>query len=110
MENFFLVIALAIIVEAMVEYVKSIIIAFSTKHIKTAFFHICAVVFSITLCFLANANLFEQLGIHFDYPEVGLVLTGIFASRGSNYLSDILGKFQSVIGNTEKAFKIEEKE
>ncbi len=35
-------------------------------------------------------DLFELLGIEVQFPYVGSVLTGILASRGSNFLHDIL--------------------
>ena len=92
MEGLTLILTLAIVTEALVEYGKSIGKAFAGKDIKAAVTQILAVVVSVLLCFAADADLFQVVGITFTWPWVGIVLTGILGSRGANYLSDFVAK------------------
>ena len=89
-----LIIALAVVTEALVEYGKSIGKAFVGNDIKSAVTQLVAIVVSVLLCFAAGADLFQVVGITFAWPWVGVVLTGILGSRGANYLSDLLTKMQ----------------
>ena len=93
MEGITLILALAIVTEALVEYGKSIGKAFSGNDIKAAFTQIVAIVVSVLLCFATGADLFSVVGITFAWSWVGVVLTGILGSRGANYLSDFISKF-----------------
>lgn len=86
-----LIIIMAITVEALVEYIKTL---FSTDS-KTIILQMSALAASIILCLATGANIYGLLGVTFAYPIIGVVLTGIFASRGSNYISDFIGKLQS---------------
>lgn len=92
MEGITLIIVLAIVTEALVEYGKSIGRAFAGNDSKTAFTQLAAIVASVLLCFAAGADLFKVVGINFTWPWVGVVLTGILGSRGANYLSDLVSK------------------
>lgn len=95
MKGILLVLVLAIIVEAIVEYAKSIYKLLAEHGIKRALLQAAAVIVSVLLCFAANADLFGALGIEFRYAWIGIVLTGVFASRGANYVSDLIGKLQA---------------
>ena len=88
-----LFIVLAVIVEALVEYVKTIIVMEDKKAIAI---QLSALIVSVTLCLLAGADVFSELGVAFQVPYVGCVLTGVFASRGANYASDLVGRLRSV--------------
>ena len=101
MEGITLVIVLAVTVEAVVEYIKSLYTAFKGQDKKTAVLQIAALAVSIALCFAADADLYSYLGIPFTYPAIGILLTGIFASRGANYVSDLIGRLRS--GKSEKS-------
>lgn len=92
MEGIALIIALAIITEALVEYGKSIGKAFAGNDIKAAVTQVIAIMASVLLCFAAGADLFKFVGINFTWPWVGVILTGILGSRGANYLSDFVKK------------------
>lgn len=92
MEGITLIIVLAIITEALVEYGKSIGKAFAGNDIKTAITQLVAIAVSVLLCFAAGADLFQVVGITFAWPWIGVVLTGILGSRGANYLSDLIAK------------------
>lgn len=92
MQGITLILSLAIIIEALVEYGKSIGRAFISNDIKTAVTQVVAIVLSVLLCLAAGADLFKVVGIIFAWPWVGTVLTGILISRGANYLSDFVSK------------------
>ena len=85
METIVLFLTLAVTVEGLVEYVKNII----EGERRAVVIQLCALVVAVALCVLAGADIYASLGVTFS------VLTGIFASRGANYASDILGKLQS---------------
>jgi hypothetical protein len=86
---------LAITVEALVEYFKLVF----NKTINWK--QVVAIVLSVFLAIAAGVDLFEILGVTFQIPFVGLVLTGIIFSRGANYLSDFIKRIQTVGGNTD---------
>lgn len=96
MQGIILILALAVVVEAVVEYIKSIGKMFATGDWKTAVTQLSAAAIAIALCFAAGADLFATLGLHFGLWWIGVVLTGLFASRGANYVSDIIRKLQSL--------------
>ena len=98
MEGIVLILALAVIVEAAVEYIKSVVKMFTEKDFKTGFTQLAAAAVAVLLCFAAGADLFAALGLEFAAPWIGTVLTGLFASRGANYVSDLLKKLQG-LGN-----------
>ena len=86
------ILMLAVTVEALVEYGKSIGKAIADKQAKTAITQLCAVAVSIGLCGLTRADLYAAIGVEFSLPWVGRILTGIFASRGANFVSDLIGR------------------
>ena len=90
-----LIITLTIVTEALVEYGKSIGKAFNGKDVKAAVTQVIAVIVSVLLCFAADADLFQVVGITFAWPWVGIVLTGILGSRGANYVSDFVAKLHA---------------
>ena len=92
-----LAIVFAIITEALVEYAKTICKALMSKQYKTASTQLAAIIIGVGLCATAGVDVFAGLGITFSVKAIGIVLTGIFASRGANYLSDIAKRIQSVI-------------
>lgn len=97
MNTLVLAVVIAIIVEALIEYAKTIGKAVIGKQYKTAATQIAAIVIGVALCAAAGADVFAALGITFTVKVIGIILTGIFASRGANYLSDIAKRIQSVI-------------
>lgn len=95
MENIIGVISLCVITEALVEYVKTLVDAFESKDIKNASIRLLALAVSVTLCLSAGIDMLALFGIRFGPGWVGPVFTGIFASRGANYMHDLIGKLQS---------------
>ena len=90
-----LVLMMAVTVEALVEYGKSIGKAIIAGEAKTAITQLSAVLISVLLCFAVGADFYSALGVTFAWPWVGNLLTGLFASRGANFVSDLIGKLQA---------------
>lgn len=93
MNLFFLFLVMAIIVEGLVEYAKTVI---AMKNKKAIVIQLSALVVSILLCLLSGADVLGQLGVTFRVPYAGEILTGVFASRGANYASDLIGRLNGV--------------
>ena len=92
MEGIVLIITLAVIVEGLVEYGKSIGKAFAGNDRKAAATQLVAIAIGVLMCVAAGADLFAALGIVFAWPWLGVALTGIVISRGANYVSDFVGR------------------
>ena len=99
MQGILLVIVLAIVVEAVVEYIKSLANLAISHEWKTAALQIAALAVSVLLCFMTGADLFVALGLEFRSGWIGVLLTGIFASRGANYVSDFVGRLRTTTAN-----------
>lgn len=96
MSGIMLVVVLAIIVEALIEYAKSIYKAFNDGGWKPAITQVAAMAIAVLLCFMTGGDLFVVVGINFIWPWLGIFLTGIIISRGANYVSDFIKKLQGV--------------
>lgn len=96
MEKMGILLTMAVLVEALTEYVKNLVRMTDRKAVIT---QMCALGFGILLCIGLRADMFALLGIPFRIPVVGCVLTGVFASRGANYMNGLMerlaGKAQS---------------
>ena len=85
MQGLVLIGALGILIEALTEYGKQIV--------KQPVLLI-TIGLGVLIAMLFNAKLFNHLGIEVS-TVADIVLTGIIASRGSNYIYDIVGKLTS---------------
>ncbi len=96
--NIAVIIAVAILIEGLVEYGKNIADMFYGGDKKTAITQIVTIVIGIALAFAFSADMFIPLGLTVNH-YVGMVLTGVVMSRGSNYVSDLIGKIgQTTVG------------
>ena len=77
MQGIILILALAVVVEAVVEYIKSVGKMFATGDWKTAVTQLSAAAIAIALCFAAGADLFAALGLHFGLWWIGIALTPV---------------------------------
>ena len=87
--NIAIVIAVAILIEGLVEYAKSIMDMVENGEKKTAITQMITIAIGILLAFAFNADMFVPVGIDVNH-YIGMVLTGIVMSRGSNYASDLI--------------------
>lgn len=96
--NVAIIIAVAILIEGLVEYGKNIVDMFYGGEKKTAITQIVTIIVGIALAFAFNADMFVPLGLTVNH-YIGMVLTGIVMSRGSNYVSDLIGRIgQTTVG------------
>lgn len=93
--NITVIIAVAILIEALVEYAKTIMKMVEDGEKKTAITQCATVVLGILLSFAFNADLFIPIGIEVNHV-VGTIITGIIASRGANYISDFIKKIGEI--------------
>lgn len=99
MKTIALIIMVAIVLEALVEYAKTIDSMVVSRAYKTAITQGITIILGIGLAFIFHLQLFngamsefyEGLKIN---PAIDMVLTGILFSRGSNYFSDLISKLQ----------------
>ena len=101
-----LTIVVAILVEGIIEYAKSIAKGIVDGQVKTAVTQIVSIVVGVVLCLLCGVDVFASLGIIFAYPYVGMILTGVFASRGSNYVSDLVKRIQNILSGQQDALQL----
>ena len=102
MQTILLAIVMAVTVEALIEYVKQIAKALSSGEVKAAATQVVSILLGVLLCLAVGADVYGALGVAFAVPWVGTVLTGIFASRGSNYVSDLAKRLQNILAGANK--------
>ena len=93
--NITVIIAVAILIEALVEYAKTIMKMVEDGEKKTAITQCATVVLGVLLAFAFNADLFVPIGIEVNHA-IGTIITGIIASRGANYISDFIKKISEI--------------
>lgn len=92
-----LIVMVAILLEALIEYARTFVEMIESKEYKKAILQGSALVGGIALAFIFKLQLFNVAMTEF-YPEIqidptiDMVLTGILFSRGSNYFSNIVTK------------------
>lgn len=97
MQTIALIIMVAIVCEALVEYFKTIGKMIELGEYKTAITQGITIALGIGLAFIFNLQLFNNAlsefyeGININ-PTIDMILTGILFSRGSNYFSDLVSK------------------
>ena len=95
MEGITLILVLAITVEALVQYGKNIVAMALNKEYKTFATQLAAIVLAVLVCLATGADLYSLLGVSFAVPWLGILLTGVVISRGSNNASDFIKRLQS---------------
>ena len=96
--NIAVIIAVAILIEGLVEYGKTIADMFDSGEKRIALIQLITIVVGVGLAFAFDADMFVPLGLTVNH-YIGMVLTGIVMSRGSNYVSDLVGKIsQTTVG------------
>jgi hypothetical protein len=67
-------------------------LSFSKEWLGENWRFIVALVLSIVTAIAYNLDFFDALGFQARIPYVGVVITGIIISRGSNYANDIIDR------------------
>lgn len=90
-----LIIMVAIVLEAIVEYVKTVMKMVEDREYKTAITQGVTIALGIAFAFIFNLQLFN--GALSEFYEglkinsaIDMILTGILFSRGANYFSDLV--------------------
>lgn len=86
MEGIGLILAVAVLVEGLTQYVKEVVA--SNKEVKIAY--VISLVAGIGLTLVFQAQFFTALGLKVVHPVIDMILTGIILSRGSNYVHDLI--------------------
>lgn len=97
MQGIMLAVVVALTVEALVEYGKTAMKTALGGDWLTAVLQGAAVLASVGICLLSGADVYGALGITFSGSPLGCILTGIFAARGANYLSDFVGQLGAAL-------------
>ena len=92
MQTIVLILVLAITVEALIQYSKTIIEMLEKKQYKTFATQLTAILLSVFICFAAGVDLYTLVGVSFTVPWLGMLLTGIVVSRGT---SDFIKRLQN---------------
>ena len=97
MKTIALIVMVAILLEALVEYGKTIDHMVSNKEYKTAITQGITIVLGIALAFIFKLHLFN--GAMSEFYEglsingtIDMILTGILFSRGANYFRDFVSR------------------
>lgn len=120
MKTIALIIMVAIVLEALVEYAKTMMHMVEDEDYKTAITQGVTILLGVFLAIVFNLQLFNNAlsefyeGLHIN-PVIDMVLTGILFSRGSNYISDLLAKLtgstpQLIVDDTDLIYEEEEVE
>lgn len=97
MKTITLIIMVAIVLEALVEYVKTFISMIENREYKTAITQGITIAMGVFLAIAFNLQLFNNAmsefyeGLHIN-PTLDMILTGILFSRGANYFSDFVSR------------------
>ena len=95
METIIIILMLAITVEAMIQYAKTIIKMLEDKQYKTFFTQVAAILIAVFISFAAGVDVYSLVGLSFAVSWLGTLLTGIVISRGANYTSDFIKRIQN---------------
>lgn len=87
MENLFTILIVALIAESVWETLKM-----TWQQGKICIDRIGALVVSLVICFGVRLDILTLLEIKITIPYLGIVLTSILISRGSNFIHDLLVK------------------
>lgn len=120
MKTIALIIMVSIILEALVEYAKTLMYMIEDEDYKTAITQGVTILLGVFLAIVFNLQLFNNAlaefyeGLHIN-STIDMVLTGILFSRGSNYISDLLSKLtgstpQLIADDTDLIYEEEEDE
>lgn len=92
------IIAVAVLIEGLVEYGKTIIDMATEGEKRKVLIQVITIAIGIILAFAFDADMFIPLGLAVNH-YIGMVLTGIVMSRGSNYVSDLISNLgQKTVG------------
>lgn len=99
-----LIIMVAVLLEGLVEYAKTVMKMVEDQEYKTAITQGITIMVGVLFAFIFHLHLFNALAEVYEglliNPVIDQILTGIIISRGSNYASDFIGKLTKKNDNT----------
>ena len=95
MKSFAIILTIAVLLEALIEYGKTIGKTFEDGQYKLGITQLVTIVAGVGFAFLFGLQLFAALDIAV-HPVADMILTGIIISRGSNYASDLISRLQHI--------------
>lgn len=96
MSTFILAVIIAVVVEALVSYGESIYDYFAEGDIKKAIKQIIAIIVAIIFAFEAKVTLISYFADMTLNATFDMIISGIFMSRGANYLFDLANMIRRV--------------
>lgn len=95
MNALYILLITAIITEALTEYLKTAV----PKLAGSNYIYVATILVAAVVAFSTGANIFEVVGLAVN-RYVGVALTAVLVSRGSNYIYDLVSKLGNVKKNT----------
>ena len=88
MNEFFALVAAAVLVEAVVSFIDNI----KDKNTEWKYWASLGVGLAVAIVVALNydIDIFEIVGLEANWPYVGAVLTAVILARGSNYIADLI--------------------
>lgn len=93
-DNLTQILIASILIESIWETIRILIMAIQKKNTNEIIAKTGALAISILICVNYKIDLLNFLGFRDHLPYLGMVLTGIVVSRGSNFMHDLLNKLQ----------------
>lgn len=93
MNALYILLTTAIITEALSEYLKTAV----PKLAGSNYIFLATIIVAAIVAFSTGANIFEVLGLEVN-EYVGIALTSVLVSRGSNYIYDLISKLSTAKG------------
>lgn len=90
MSEISLALVIAVIVEALMEYGKTVYTTVREKDYRLLLRYQISLLLSLFFCILSRADLFTALDVNLGSAWVGILLTAVFASRGVGYLQTLV--------------------
>lgn len=91
MEKLLIIIMVALIAESVWETLKM-----TWQQGKISIDRIGALIVALVLCVGVRLDILALLGINATIPFLGVILTGVLISRGSNFIHDLLVKIGQI--------------
>lgn len=91
MENFIILMFVSLLAEGVWETIKMI-----WQNGKLSIDKIGALCVALVITVSTKLDLLELLSIKSNIPYLGIILTGVLVSRGSNFIHDLLSKIGTV--------------
>ena len=95
MESLYIMVIGSILVETLVEIVKG----FFKADKKPNWNLILGAVLGVVICVSCRIDILEYLDIACDIPYLGMVISGLLISRGSNLFHDFMKKITEIAHN-----------